>query len=180
MLQAQGDQRQRPANQQEAEAAERSGKLPVVKIIKHDQRDNQRHDQADAHQVVAHGFADATARPAEMRDKQAVRTCKGGANHHHPQQRYRGSDAFADRHRQREGPCRLQTVAQRHPQYGEGRGHQNRPEHRAQREPEMILRDFADAGAGAFEETGKVAARADAEAHQDQRAKQRQQRLLAG
>ena len=44
----------------------------------------------------------------------------------------------------------------------------------------MILRDFADAGAGAFEETGKVTARADAEAHQDQRAKQRQQRLLAG
>ncbi len=28
----------------------------------------------------------------------------------------------------------------------------------------MILRDFADAGAGAFEEAGKVAARTDAEA----------------
>jgi hypothetical protein len=31
----------------------------------------------------------------------------------------------------------------------------------------MILRHFTDAGAGAFEEAGKVAARADAEADQD-------------
>ncbi len=85
MLQAQGDQRQRPGNQQEAEAAERAENSRSLRLSNAISAIIQRHDQADAHQVVAHGFADATARPAEVRDKQTVRARKGGANHHHPQ-----------------------------------------------------------------------------------------------
>ncbi|MNC19392.1 hypothetical protein D3C81_2070920 [compost metagenome] len=44
----------------------------------------------------------------------------------------------------------------------------------------MILRHFPHFGAGALQESRKVAARADTEAYQDQRSKQRQQRLFAG
>jgi hypothetical protein len=88
-LQAQGDHRQRAANQHKAEAAQRSGELAVVEIIEHDQRHNQRHNQPDAHQVVAHRFRHAATRPAEVGDKQAVWPGEGGANHHHPQQRHR-------------------------------------------------------------------------------------------
>ena len=44
VLKAQRDHRQRAADQQEAQTAQRSGELAVVKIIKHDQRHDQRHN----------------------------------------------------------------------------------------------------------------------------------------
>ena len=44
----------------------------------------------------------------------------------------------------------------------------------------MILSHLANPRAGALKEAGKVAARIDTEAHQHQRAKQREQRLFAG
>ncbi len=72
VLKAQGDHRQRAADQQEAQAAQRSGEFAVVKIIEHDQRHNQRHNQPDAHQVVAHRLRHAATRPAEVGDKQPV------------------------------------------------------------------------------------------------------------
>ena len=123
-FQAQGHHRQRAANQHKAEAAQRGGKLAIVEVIEGNQRHNQRHDQPDAHQVVAHRFADAATRPAEVGDEQAVRAGERGANHHHPQQRHRGGDAIANGDRQRERPGGLQAIAQRHPQYRQRRGHQ--------------------------------------------------------
>ena len=157
-FQAQGHHRQRAANQHKAEAAQRGGELAIVEVIESNQRHNQRHDQPDAHQVVAHRFADAAARPAKVGDKQAVRAGERGANHHDPQQRYRGGDAIANRHGQRERPGGLQPVAQRHPQHRQRRGHQYGPEHRAQGEPEVILRNLTDARAGALKEAGEMAA----------------------
>ena len=180
VLKAQGDHRQRAADQQEAQAAQRSGEFAVVKIIEHDQRHNQRHNQPDAHQVVAHRLRHAATRPAEVGDKQPVWPGEGGADHHHPQQRHRRGDSIANRHRQRERPGGLQTIAERHPQHRQRRGHQYRPEDRAQRQPEVILGDFPHPGAGALKEAGEMAPRADAKANQQQGGKQRQQGLFAG
>ena len=180
VLKAQGDHRQRAADQQEAQAAQRSGEFAVVKIIEHDQRHNQRHNQPDAHQVVAHRFRHAVTRPAEVGDKQPVWPGEGGADHHHPQQRHRRGDSIANRHRQRERPGGLQTIAERHPQHRQRRGHQYRPEDRAQRQPEVILGDFPHPGAGALKEAGEMASGADAKANQQQGGKQRQQGLFAG
>ena len=44
----------------------------------------------------------------------------------------------------------------------------------------MILRNLADARAGALKEAGEMAARADAEPHQNERDEERQQGLFAG
>ena len=96
MFQAQRNQRQRAAYQHEAQAAQRGGEFAVVEVIKHDQRHYQRHNQANAHQVVAHGFGDAVTRPTEVGDEQSIRPGEGSANHHYPQQRHGGGHAVAN------------------------------------------------------------------------------------
>ncbi len=117
LLQAQRYHRQRTANQHKAEATQRAGKLPIVEVIKHDQRHNQRHDKPNAHQIVAHGPRHAITRPAKVGDKQPVRTREGGADHHHPQQRHGSRYPETYRHRQRVRPGFAQAITQGHPQH---------------------------------------------------------------
>ena len=117
LFQAEGDHRQRTANEDKAKPSQRTGEFTVVEVIEHHQRHNQRHNKPDAHQVVAHPTGNTFARPAKMSDKQAVRAGKGGANHHYPQQRHGGRYTIANRDRQRIRPRLAQAVTQRHPQH---------------------------------------------------------------